>query len=171
MLRLTGALLIILSCSAGGFLASQSLRMRCLLLRGIQEGLLALKREIAFANTQLSQALNIAATAAGEGQGLFLGAAERLSAQRGVSAGEAWGESLTEFAASRELLQEEQEILAAFGLGLGLSDAADQLNRLELCRQRLAAAEEAAQLKWENLGKVWRNLGWSAGVILALLLL
>lgn len=171
MLKLLGAFLVIAACAAGGMLASKSLERRCRILRGLQEGLLALKREISFSNSRLSQAMAAAAVSAGQSYELFQLTGEKLTEGQGISAGEAWQEALKEFAFDTVLEREELEVLQSFGVGLGLSDINDQINRLELCRQRLESIEKNAELQWQKLGKVWRNLGWSLGIVLALLFL
>ncbi len=171
MLKFLGAIMIVVACAFLGILAAKSLEGRCILLRGLQEGLIALRREISYANTHLSRALKIASASAGQGEALFSLAAQRLSSGEGISADEAWRGAMEEFGLQKKLENEEKEILEAFGAGLGLSDTYDQINRLELCRQRLALAEGNANQKWQKLGRVWLNLGWSVGIILALLFL
>ena len=83
----------------------------------------------------------------------------------------AWQDALARFPLRERLKPADVEILAAFGEGLGLSDAQEQENRIELCRLRLASAEEAAVALANQMGKVWRNLGWALGLLLTLLFL
>lgn len=169
MLKLIGAVLIIISCSAGGVFASKGMERHCRVLRGIQEGLLALKREISFNNSRLSQAMVNSAKAAGISGDLFSATGQKLLEGRGISAGDGWQEALEEFNLVNRLEEDEMEVLKAFGSGLGLSNIDDQISRLELCRQRLESIEKNAENQFQKLGKVWRNLGWSLGVVLALL--
>lgn len=171
MLKVIGACIIVGVCAYTGFLAALGLKKRAALLAVLGQGFLALKREITYSAAPLQEALQTAANAAGEGGALFALAAQGLASGAGLSAQMAWQDALARFPLRERLKPADVEILAAFGEGLGLSDAQEQENRIELCRLRLASAEEAAVALANQMGKVWRNLGWALGLLLTLLFL
>ncbi len=167
MTRLLGGLLILAACAGWGYGGAARLTRRRRRLAAWQQGLLALMKEIEYSLTPLSQALALAAKAAGSEGNLFLETAGQLQAGEGITAGEAWQAALERTVADGEAW----EILAPLGSGLGLSGAEQQLKQLELCRLRLAAAEEAARGKELQFGKIWRSMGWAAGALIVLLMI
>jgi len=169
MLKIIGACIIIFASASIGRIGAAKMEKRFHALQYLQGGILSLEREIGYGATPLPEALISASAAAGPIAPLFQLTAQKLLAGRGINAQEAWSEAIEEV--SLPLNRADCEILAAFATGLGLSDGKDQLKRLELIRLRLQAAEEEAKKEWQNMGKVWKNLGWAAGVILVLICL
>jgi stage III sporulation protein AB len=169
MLKILGALMIIFVCVYMGRILSGQLEKRCKLLHDLQQGLLALEREIGYTATPLPKALAIAGQSSGLAVCVFSEASRKLEQKRGISAQEAWEISLQKAGHELPLLSEDLAILSAFGRGLGLSDIEDQIKRLELSRQRLFVQEEEAHEQYKKLGKVWKNLGWAAGIAIAII--
>ena len=166
MLKIAGMIMILIACAGAGRLRAYLPRKRQMLLRGAQQGLLSLMREMSYA-VPISQALSNASAAAAQAGWLFQGTSDLLAEGRGITAGEAWAENIR----NHGMDGEDAELLMLIGDGLGLSDNEDQRRRLELLRQRLAEAEEKSALEAEKYGKIWRAMGWSCGAVLALLLL
>ncbi|MDR2713178.1 MAG: hypothetical protein LBB91_08730 [Clostridiales bacterium] len=171
MLKFAGAILIILACGVGGRLAAVRLLRRLRLIQGLQNGLLALEREISYSSTPLPQALLQAAAAGGEGAAVFEVSARYLGTGEGLDPGQALALALAEVEDTSILTDEDRQVLGSFGLGLGLSDGEDQLKRLKMTRQRLLVLEGEAKARWEKDGKIWQSLGWAGGLLLALVLL
>jgi stage III sporulation protein AB len=169
MLRLAGALLTAAACVALGYIFSRELRRHCELLAALQQGFLLLEKEISFAATPLTQALKTAAAGAGTARELFAACGAALGAGLGLSAAEAWQQALQPW--HNRLAAEEYALLSAFAAGLGLSDSAHQLKRIELTRLKLAAAEALAREHYARQGRVRQSLGWAAGAALILLFL
>lgn len=169
MLRFAGAIIIIFASYAIGRSFAGQLDRRCRILNDIERCLLALAREISYTKTPLPQALIIASRAGGEGGVIFRLAGEKLLKGQGVSAQEAWEESLMSLTIELGLKNTDLDVLTAFGAGLGLSHAEDQLKRIEICRERLYKLEEEAKAYGQKFGKVWKNLGWMAGLAIALI--
>ena len=166
MLKILGALCVMMAGIGGGTAMAARLRQRQLFLRGVQQGLLALMRGIDFA-LPMSRALAEAAEAAGEAKNLFQRAAALLKESDGLTAGEACLQALS----GVEAKAEDKELLRLVAEGLGMSGSGGQLKALELSRLRLAEAETKAAAETERGGKIWRTAGWSCGAVLALLLL
>ena len=171
MLKICGAILIIIACGIAGRLTAARLLRRLRLIQGLQNGLLALEREISYSATPLPQALVMAAVAGGEGAAVFKTSAHYLGTGEGLNPGQAWDQALAEVENAGTLTYEDRQVLQSFGLGLGLSDGEDQLKRLQLTRQRLGVLEGEAKKRWEKDGKIWQSLGWAGGLLLALILI
>jgi stage III sporulation protein AB len=169
LLKIIGALLVIFVCVSAGRMMAARLEKRSKILHDLQQGLLALGREIDYAAMPLPPALLQASSAAASAAELFEKSGNNLRRQSGISAEQAWQQSLQQLAADWPLTDEDMSVLSAFGCGLGLSSVEDQLRRLELIRQRLLVQEEEAQAQARQLGKVWKNLGWAAGIAIAII--
>ena len=155
-----------------GSLFASRLSRRVRYLQQLQRGFLALSTEISYSSTALPPALEIASRQADGDMGeLFTCAGKKLLSGQGGSAEEAWRQAVESVNGKYALANKDQEVLSAFGLGLGLSDRTDQLKRLELTRLRLSSLEEEACEDKQKLGKVWQALGWGAGLGLVFLLL
>ncbi|MEG1501355.1 MAG: stage III sporulation protein AB [Clostridiales bacterium] len=147
--HILGLALILISCGGMGQLFSRRLQNHYLLLGGLIQGLLLLEREISYGANLLPKALQTAA--------------------QGCGYGEAWQRALGELREIYSLSEEEYQLLLAFGQGLGISHKEDQIKRLELCRLNLQDKQDMAAIKWQQMGKVWKNLGWAGGLTLILL--
>lgn len=171
MVRLLGAVLVVVSCGIWGLSVAWSYRLRPRELRAFISGLKLLETEIAYACTPLPQALEkIGGQLEGAVKMLFLQLARRLRDEPGLPATYAWEQGLNGLKEKSALLPQDLEILRALGQGLGLSGREDQVKNLELAREhlkrQLALAEEAA----ERQGRMWRTLGFLLGITLALLM-
>lgn len=169
MLKIVGAVMIIfVSVSIGRLLAGE-LDKRCQLLHDLQQGLLALEREISYTATLLPEAMLVAAKAGGTAAVIFRDTSKLLLERQGENAQRAWEMAVEKAGRELVLAAGDLSILYDFGRGLGLSGTNDQIKRLELSRQRLFQAEEVAKDQAKRLGKVWKNLGWAAGFAIAII--
>ena len=69
------------------------------------------------------------------------------------------------------LLQEEQELLLRLGQELGTLDLEEQVRSLQHCLDQWRQHIEGLQRKVESHGRLYRGIGVSVGVFLAILLL
>ena len=167
MLKLIGALLVLMASAVAGWYQSRTLERRRMFLRGAHQGILALMREIDYSAAPMQQALSAAADMAGSAAELFHHAAQSLAEGEGCTAGEAWQAAVN----AAQLPIEDQQLLNLAAEGLGISDSANQLKALELLRLRLEQAEAAAAEQSAKTGKIWKTMGWGCGAVLVLLLL
>lgn len=168
MLRIIGALCILIACIGAGRQQAHALEKRRLFLQGAHQGLLALMREIDYASSPMNQALPAAAQMAGSAAFIFLKTAQILAEGEGCTAGEAWQTALNTAVGIKEA---DKRLLYLGGEGLGISDASLQLKSLELLRLRVEQAESEAAAEAIRYGKIWRTVGWSGGAVLVLILL
>ena len=94
MLRIAGALIIIIASAAIGRSFAGQLERRCRILNDFNRCLLSLEREISYTKTPLPQALIIASRSGGEGGQIFRLTGEKLLKRQGICAQDAWEESL-----------------------------------------------------------------------------
>lgn len=168
MTKLLGAVLILLACVTMGQWAARRLKERVSLLSGLQQGIVALSKEIAYSATSMSEALQRAAAAAGRAGDLFAQAGRTLRQGDGLTAGEAWQQVIAQQTSIDAELRSLLELPAA---GLGLSDSESQVKQLELCRERLREAELQAEERERQYGKIYRSMSWACGAVLVLFLL
>ncbi|MDO4733291.1 MAG: stage III sporulation protein AB [Bacillota bacterium] len=166
-MRILGAVMILLSGGIAGLWAVKRLKARVQLLLGLQQGLLALEKEISYSVTAMGEALEKSAAAAGSAGSFFRRAGKLLSGAHGLSAEEAWSRALEEEALDAEL----RGLLSLPAAGLGLSDKETQVRQLELCRERLLAAEKEAKAGEERYGRLYQAMGWGGAAVLVLFLL
>lgn len=170
LLQLLGGVLTVAACGLLGQALAKALSTREKALATLCHGLALLATEIDYGATPLPQALlQISQRLDGEVGNLFRSAACRLQKEKGVTADVAWQEAL---AASEERLPlngGDMAILYRFGQGLGQSHREDQLRRLQLIGEQLTQRQKEAIVSCQKQGKVWRSLGWSAGIILFLM--
>ena len=168
MTKLLGAALILLACVSVGQWAARSLKNRVDLLSGLQQGLVALGKEISYSATSMSEALQRVSTLAGQAGRLFAQAGTLLRQGDGITAGEAWQQAVAQQTSVDAELRSLLELPAA---GLGLSDVDSQVKQLELCRERLREAEQRAEERERQYGKICRSMSWACGAVLVLFLL
>ena len=170
MLKLLGAIFMILACGGAGSLVARGLHTRRRELRAFRYGISALQTEISYGLNPLPRALLRAAKEAGGAVGaVFEQISAKLLLRTGESAAGLWQNSLHEHKAKLPFTEEDMALLQQFGVGLGESDAQDQLRRLKLLETQVQAQEEKAAETALQMGKIWQSLGWGTGIVLALL--
>lgn len=168
MLKLLGAMLILVVCAYAGRLGAARLEFRCRLLLGAGQGILMLAKEIDYLATPLAEALRRAGAEAGAAGSLFIAAARVLDERDGVSGGEAWLYALDR--ESARWPEADKAALSVIAAGLGQMDNAGQQRHLELARLRVAEREREAAEQLARYGKIWRSMGWATGMVIVLLL-
>ena len=83
----------------------------------------------------------------------------------------AWECACTELSALPCCRSEDAELLSELGASLGKSDAAGQLELIELYRERLSLSEKSAAEELKQKGKLFRSLGMLCGIGAAVIVL
>ena len=169
ILRLLGCALIMLCAAKIGFDEAARYGKRVLEIRDFQTALLALKGEISFCRTPLAEALSKTGerlkTPVAE---IFKKTAEGLRSHS-VTAQEAWDGAVRAAKPRLALKADDIYIISMFGKLLGVSDAAGQLDNIELTSERLSRCETQAAEDERKLSKLYRSLGVIGGAFLAIL--
>ncbi|MCG0239066.1 MAG: stage III sporulation protein AB [Firmicutes bacterium] len=167
--KVIGALLVTGAGAGVGWQLAQPLSRRPEELRQIQAGLSLLETEIGYGAVPLPEALGRAAAAGGAARRLFGRAA--AACDRAETPAAALQMALGAFWAGSALAPPDREALAGLAAVLGASDRQDQIRHLRLCRERLRAAEAAAEADRLRYERLYRHLGLLGGLAAAILLL
>ena len=180
-LKWIGMVLIVASCSGLGVQLAHLCVERVRQCRQVEQCLQRLLGEIRFHQLPLEAALLETGKALGN-QGFadfFIRLSRQLTgicdsgeqqADEDVTLAALWQEELDRYLEG-SLLQEEQELLLRLGQELGTLDLEEQVRSLQHCLDQWRQHIEGLQRKVESHGRLYRGIGVSAGVFLAILLL
>ncbi len=172
VLKLVGSILIIFSSTFIGYTAAGRYARRPLELRTLQSALQMLESEIVFSVNPLPHAFNrIYNSFPGSIGKIFKHSSEALLQRRGLTAHEAWNESLERSTIQMAINSEDKKILREFGSMLGCSDKENQINNIRLTCSKLEIAEKKAELLKEKNERMLKNLGVLGGILAVLLLI
>ena len=170
VLKLLGAVLVLIGGSSMGLCAARELRQRSRTLEQFLAALDQIQAELSFRLTPMPELLQQLGQASEEPLKTFFQTCEGgLSALGEVSFSVVWNRALREEALA--LLPEDRLSLEQLGAVLGRYDAEGQRTTLESVRVRLSQCLEDARGKQKKMGRVYRTLGVSAGVLCVLLLI
>ncbi|OUM96876.1 MAG: stage III sporulation protein AB [Thermobacillus sp. ZCTH02-B1] len=171
MLKLAGAMLVLVSGTLIGFRQAARYADRTAQIRDLLHALQRLETEIGFGHTPLPEALGRAATGAAEPvAAIFIRTAERLRAD-GASVRDALRAAVAEVWPRTAMREPERAALTRLGDALGISDREDQIRHLRLAAALLAAEEAGARDEQIRYGKMWRSLGFMAALLVVILML
>ncbi|MBC8079594.1 MAG: stage III sporulation protein AB [Gorillibacterium sp.] len=160
MLRILGAVLLLISGAMIGLYQSMRLASRPRQIRQLSLALQRLETEILYGSTPLPEALRSASIPLSYPvSNLFLDAAQGMSSiTSGVSAAESWNKAITQGWKLTFMKDPEREALHQFGSTLGISDAEDQVKHIRLAISHLLIEERNAIEDEKQYGKLWRSL-------------
>jgi len=171
MVKIIGAIFIILATTWVGFELAKHLSNRTKQLRMLKSALQSLDAEIMYGHSPLHEASRrISNQIAPPISNLFELFALKL-VQRDATVKESWESSLKEIWNMTSLKNEEYEILKQFGETLGKHDRISQQKQIILALTHLEREEQEArdkQLKYERMTK---SLGFLTGLLIAIILL
>lgn len=171
MMKLIGAVFIIVATTWTGFEASRHLSERPRQLRLLKSALQSLEAEIMYGHTPLHEAARRLSTQMSKPLSWFFEsfAAKLTSSETTVK--KAWEESLSEIWKMTALKQGEYEVMKQFGETLGRHDRISQQKQIMLALSHLEREETDAcdrQVKYEKMVK---SLGFLSGLLLVILLM
>lgn len=170
MVKLIGAIFIIVATTVAGFEAARHLSERPRQLRALRSALQSLEAEIMYGHTPLHEAARRLAAQLSKPLSTFFDSfAKKLTATE-TTVKEAWVSSLKEVWKSTALKQGEFEIMKQFGETLGRHDRFSQQKHIMLTLSHLEREEAdaiQAQAKYEKMVK---SLGFLSGLLLIILL-
>lgn len=171
MIKLLGALLILLSGTAVGFLQAAKYVDRSKELRILIHALQRLETEINYGHTPLPDAFTVTAAAIEQPiQELFQLTATMIRSEQELSLNEAWSQAVEKCWIHTSMKTREKEVLLRMGSVLGMSDAEDQQKHLQLAQMQLKAEEETAREEQDKFAKMWRSLGALGAVLIVILM-
>lgn len=171
MMKLIGALFILLATSWAGFESSKHLRERSKQLRQLKVALSSLEAEIMYGHTPLDEAaFNLSNQMAKPLAWLFEAFAKKLKGGTS-SVKEAWEESIEEVWRYTALKEGEREVLLQFGETLGQHDFASQQKHIQLAILHLTREEDEANDIERRYEKMMKSLGVLSGLLIIILLM
>lgn len=172
MLKLIGAMLILLSGTLWGFHQAGLLARRPKQLADLIRGLQRLETEIIYGFTPLPEALLQTGEALPDPTGRLLRTAGNELMQGGAAAPvhQVWDRCITEQWRSTAMKAPERETLRQLGGTLGLSDREDQAKHLKLCMLQLQAEEQTARDEQQRYERMWRSLGVLIGALAVIIM-
>jgi stage III sporulation protein AB len=171
MIKIIGAICIIIATSWIGFEASKALTERTRQIRILKSALQSLEAEIMYGHTPLHEASRRIAKLVGSPvKDLFECFAMNLI-KGDTTASNAWVEALEHIWKRTAFKTTELEILKQFGETLGKHDLVQQQKQIRLALTHLEREEEEARDKQTSYGKMFRNLGILTGLFIIILLM
>ncbi|MBM7584584.1 stage III sporulation protein AB [Bacillus pakistanensis] len=171
MIKIIGAVFILLSTSWAGFEASKYLSERTKQLRIFKVALQSLEAEIMYGHTPLHEASRKLAKQLQKPVAWFFESFSNKLTSKETTVKDAWEESLEEVWKLTALKSGEYEVLKQFGENLGKHDRVTQQKQILLALTHLEREEEEAQERQKRYEKMTKSLGFLSGLLLIILLL
>lgn len=171
MLKLIGAVLIMLASTVGGWLKASQFANRP---RQIRELILALQRlatEISYGVTPLPDALSRTGDPLKEPlKTMFRQAAASMLPPSGKTAKESLHEAIDRAWRHTAMKAPERDTMVHLAYSLGTSDRTDQMRHIELAAQQLKHEEASALADQARYEKMSRSLGLLIGALIVILI-
>lgn len=172
MLKMVGAILIILAATLCGYYLAKRLSDRTEQIRNLMMCLQLLETEISYGATPLQQAFQkIGQQHSGVVGQLFQRCSKNFLELDGATTAQCWNDALSHIKPHSAFKQVEWEWLEHLGSVIGGSDRQDQQKHLHLMMTHLKKCEGEAredQLKYE---KMYKTLGFLCGAVIVILML
>ena len=172
MMRLVLCILIILCCAFSGFLKASVFSSRIRILQDLMTNLNYLQSEMEYSMEPVPMLLKrIGESRRDQEGGFFLEAEKLLSEKREKNLYDAWEKAIDMVYEENGLSKEDKKILKVLGYELGKTDMENQKRLFEHCfcqlKQQMTQAKEEAAVK----GRMYRSLGISMGILIAVVFL
>lgn len=172
LLKAIGCILTVMSSTIIGYSMAEKYPKRLEELRALQAGLQILETEISFSVNPLPEAFKKISMQGPETvRMIFRHASDLLQQKIGLTAQEAWVESVNKMYKQLHLEEEDLKIVLAFGNSLGCSDRENQIKHIRFIGVQLAAQEKKAEMERERNEKLYKNIGILIGLLIAIIFL
>ena len=172
MIRLAGGLLVIASASLFGFRAADALEEEYRQMQDLRRIVYMLQGEIRYARSFLSEAFLAIAQDQEEPYKSWLRCLqEKMDMREEGSLPWLWEETARAHLGKLALKEGEKRRLYALGHYLGTADVKMQVSHLQMYAEHLEARMEDMQQTMQTQKKLYRVLGMSGGILLAILLI
>ncbi|KGE17976.1 stage III sporulation protein SpoIIIAB [Paenibacillus wynnii] len=171
MLKLFGAVMIVLAGTLAGLQRARLYADRPRQIRSLIAALQRLETEIRYGFTPLPEALRrIGAQARGPLQHFFVTAADEMSPPNNRSAQDAIDKAMEMHWKNTAMNASEKEIIRQLSCTLGTSDRSNQTTHITLALQQLNQEELAARDEQGKYEKMSKSLGLLLGVLIVILI-
>jgi stage III sporulation protein AB len=171
MIKIVGAILILLATTWTGFEVAKQLTERPRQLRALKTALQSLEAEIMYGHTPLYEAARrLSQQLPSPINDFFYKFGNKLTDSE-TTVRDAWEESLKEIWERTALKKGEFEIMKQFGETLGRHDRVSQQKQIMLTLTHLEREENEARDRQNRYEKMVKNIGFLTGLLLIILLL
>lgn len=171
MLKIVGAVAIIVAFSAIGFLVAHHYTLRAQQLQMLQSAFGLLETEICYGLTPLPKAFDhIGKRTAEPLSSLLINVGEDLLFHR-LTLTEAWRHFLQSLGRVSALKKNDLDCLWYFGQGLGEGDLAEEKKKFRLLSQQLQEQYQEAIQERDKNQRIWQYLGITLGIAAVLILI
>ncbi|WP_410514689.1 stage III sporulation protein SpoIIIAB [Paenibacillus sp. BR2-3] len=171
MLKLFGAVMIVLAGTLAGFQRARQYSDRPRHIRGLIAALQRLETEIMYGFTPLPEALRRIGVQSREPlQCFFTSAAEEMSPPNNRSAQDAIHRAMETHWKNTAMKASEKEIIRQLSCTLGTSDRSNQATHIALALQQLKQEEVAARDDQGKYEKMSKSLGLLLGALIVILI-
>lgn len=171
MVKILGAIFIIIATTWAGFEAARHLNERPRQLRQLKSALQSLEAEIMYGHTPLHEAARRLAAQLSKPLSMFFESFAKRLTHSETTVKDAWEQSLKEIWKMTALKQGEFEIMKQFGETLGRHDRTSQQKQIMLTLAHLEREEADAYDKQAKYEKMVKSLGFLSGLLLIILLM
>lgn len=172
MIRLAGAAMVVSACALFGFRAAEGLEKQYRQLQDLFRIICMLQSEIGYARSFLSEALlSIADTQSDPYASWLRGLSETMEQKGEGDLPHIWEEEGKKRLAELAIPQKEKEQLYSLGRYLGTADVKMQISHLTMYTRHLEERMQDMRLSMQTQKKLYRILGMSGGILLAVLLI
>ncbi|MBT2687051.1 stage III sporulation protein SpoAB [Bacillus sp. ISL-47] len=171
MMKLIGAVFIIIATTWAGFEASRHLTERPRQLRQLKSALQSLEAEIMYGHTPLHEAARRLSAQLPKPLSWFFESFAKKLTDSETTVKDAWEQSLKEIWKLTAFKQGEFEIMKQFGETLGRHDRISQQKQIMLTLSHLEREEADAHDKQVKYERMVKSLGFLSGLLLIILLM
>jgi stage III sporulation protein AB len=169
-MKIIGALLVMVAGTGAGWIYSLLLKKRVEILSSLIQCFQWLETEVGYATVPLAEAFGrISGRVEAETGLLFSGFTAELNSEQGLTADEAWQQSLAKCQDRLALQREDWALLEDFGRTLGSTDREHQLNAIRQTLEKLKLQAAAAVANREKNERLYRYLGMAGSALIVLL--
>jgi len=171
MMKIIGAIFIIIATTWAGFEVARHLNERPRQLRQLKSALQSLEAEIMYGHTPLHEAARRLSTQFTKPISTFFASFGKRLTNSETTVKDAWEESLKEVWKLTAFKQGEFEIMKQFGETLGRHDRHSQQKQIRLTLAHLEREEADAYDRQAKYEKMVKSLGFLSGLLLIILLM
>lgn len=172
MLKLAGALLLVMGCAGFGLCICSDMEKHAAQLRLLARAFTMLESEVGYSRATLPEGLlRVGNRLRGELGDCFACMGKRAQEQNGTSFQAIWREEMPAYLKTTCLDGREKELLLSFPGFTGFVDGRMQLISLEQFVKELSCAQEKADKKTESRKKAVFSVSMAGGLLIAILLI
>lgn len=164
-------LIVILGGGYLGMIYASRFDSRVRQLEAFRGALNQLEFDIRFLSLPLTEAMEkVAESQSGAVGKIFRETAGSLSRCKGTQVSAVWKAAMDKYRSQLCLTEQDLQAVSSFSHSLGSGDTESEIGNIRAAQMRLSVAEDAARAQAQKNGRLYRGLGFLAGIFAAVLL-